>query len=78
MVGLAPPSLLGSGSRHCYGINFTSVRFSFAFFRDDECYGDFATTISEMGLHAARAGIDNLGGHEEFRVFCYLHEPTVG
>ena len=22
MVGLAPPSLLGSGSRHCYGINF--------------------------------------------------------
>jgi hypothetical protein len=21
MVGLAPPSLLGSGSRHCYGIN---------------------------------------------------------
>ena len=22
--------------------------------------GDFATTISEMGLHAARAGIDNL------------------
>jgi hypothetical protein len=23
MVGLAPPSLLGSGSRHCYGINFT-------------------------------------------------------
>jgi hypothetical protein len=23
MVGLAPPSLLGSGSRHCYGINYT-------------------------------------------------------
>jgi hypothetical protein len=23
MVGLAPPSLLGSGSRHCYGINIT-------------------------------------------------------
>src|ERR1700732_3201845 len=23
MVGLAPPSLLGPGSRHCYGINFT-------------------------------------------------------
>src|ERR1035437_825642 len=22
MVGLAPPSLLGSGSRHCYGINY--------------------------------------------------------
>ena len=21
MVGLAPPSLLGPGSRHCYGIN---------------------------------------------------------
>jgi hypothetical protein len=25
MVGLAPPSLLGSGSRHCYGINFTNA-----------------------------------------------------
>ena len=22
MVGLAPPSLLGPGSRHCYGINY--------------------------------------------------------
>jgi hypothetical protein len=25
MVGLAPPSLLGPGSRHCYGINYTHV-----------------------------------------------------
>jgi len=38
----------------------TSLRFYFAFFRLDERYRDFATTISEMGLHAARAGIDNL------------------
>jgi hypothetical protein len=26
MVGLAPPSLLGRGSRHCYGINITHDR----------------------------------------------------
>jgi len=41
MVGLAPPSLLGSGSRHCYGINYTHC---------DVTKGGFADKFLQMVL----------------------------
>jgi hypothetical protein len=47
MVGLAPPSLLASGSRHCYGINYTqNLRAGV-----NECNRDFSPSTASYPNH---------------------------
>jgi hypothetical protein len=61
MVGLAPPSLLGSGSRHCYGINYTQVPDDRAEFEAKE---NFRSSFGGLAAHGCIPLFVHLNGFD--------------
>src|SRR3984885_11575125 len=60
MVGLAPPSLLGPGSRHCYGISYAHRESARSLVQVKPGYGDFAPSETFLDLSQWEACKDSI------------------